>query len=58
MRRLVARTMCHKFSKAVESATARFQYAMTTKVGTECIAQSLPVLTESNHHDRGWDRCF
>ena len=48
MRRLVARTMSHQLSKAVESATAPFQYAMTTKAGTECIAHALQVLTESN----------
>ena len=48
MRRLVARTMSHQLSKAVESATARFQYAMTTMAGTECIAHVLQALTESN----------
>ena len=46
MRRLVARTMSHQLSKAVESATA--QYAMTTKAGTECVAHALQALTESN----------
>ena len=62
MRRLVARTMSRQLSKAVESATAPFQYAMTTKGGTECIAHALQALTESNPqrtmHDRGSVRCF
>ena len=40
--------MSHQLSKAVESATAPFQYAMTTKAGTECIAHALQALTESN----------
>ena len=48
LRRLVARTMSHQLSKAVESATAPFQYAMTTRAGTECIAHALQVLTELN----------
>ena len=62
MRRLVARTMSHQLSKAVESATAPFQYAMTTRAGTECIAHALQALTESNPQYTimtvGWDRCF
>ena len=48
MRRLVARTMSHQLSKAVESATAPFQYTMTTEAGTQCIAHALQALTESN----------
>ena len=47
---------------AVESVTAPFQHAMTTKAGTECIGHVLPssdrVEPAMHHHDRGWDRCF
>ena len=45
VRRLVARTMAQQISKAVEAATA-LQYAMSTRVGTECVAHVLQVLTE------------
>ena len=46
VRRLVARTMAQQLSKAVEAATARHQYAMCTRAGTECVAHVLQVLTE------------
>ena len=35
-----------QFSKAVETATAPHQYAMSTRAGTECVAHVLQVLTE------------
>ena len=46
LRRLVSRTMSQQLSKAVEAATALFQYAMTTRAGTECIAHALQSLME------------
>ena len=46
IRRLVSRTMSQQLNKAVEAATAPFQYAMTPRAGTECIAHALQSLTE------------
>ena len=46
VRRLVARTMAQKLSKAVERATAPFQYALSTRAGCECIAHVLQGITE------------
>ena len=46
VRRLVARTMAQQLSKAVEAATAPYQYAMSTRAGTECVAHVLQVLAE------------
>ena len=37
IRRLTARTMAQQLSKAVESSTAPFQFALSTEAGCECI---------------------
>ena len=41
VRRLVARTMAQQMGKTVESATAPFQHAVSTRAGCECIAHAL-----------------
>ena len=41
VRRLVARTISQQISSAVESATAPFQYALSTRAGCECVAHAL-----------------
>ena len=41
-RRLVARTMAQQLGPAIERATSPFQYALSTRAGTECIAHSHP----------------
>ena len=41
VRRLVARTISQQLSSAVESATAPFQYALSTRAGCECVAHAL-----------------
>ena len=46
LRRLVARTMAQQLGKAVEAATAPYQYALSTRARTECVAHALQVLTE------------
>ena len=46
VRRLVSRTMAQQMAKVVESATSIFQYDLSTKAGTECIAHALQALTE------------
>ena len=45
-RRLVARTIAQQVSKAVEEATAPFQYALKTRAGTECVSHMLQTLTD------------
>ena len=46
IRRLVARTIAQQLGRAVETATAPFQYALCTPAGCECIAHTLQGLTE------------
>ena len=46
IRRLVARTISQQLSPVVESATAPFQYALSTKSGGECIVHALQALTD------------
>ena len=46
VRRLVARTMAQQMGKTVESATAPFQYALSTRAGCECIAHALQGLCD------------
>ena len=45
-RRLVARTIAHQVSQAVEVATAPFQYALRTRAGCECVSHVLQTLTD------------
>ena len=44
LRRLVSRTVAQQYNKRVEIATAFFQYAMSTRVGCECIAHVVQTL--------------
>ena len=46
VRRLVGRTMAQQFSKRVEVATSPFQYALSTRAGTECVIHVLQTLTD------------
>ena len=46
LRRIVARTVAQQISTVVERATAPFQYAMSTRAGTECVAHALQALSE------------
>ena len=46
LRRLVGRTIAQKINPIVERCTAPFQYALTTRVGIECVAHALQALTE------------
>ena len=55
LRRMVARTMAKQVEKKVETATALFQYALSTKAGCECVAHMLQSITDvdpagGNHH--------
>ena len=44
-RELVARTIAKQFAKQVEVATHLFQYALSTRAGTECVAHIVQALT-------------
>ena len=44
----MARTMSQQMMEEVQSATAPFQYAMSTKGGCECIVHAFQGLTEMN----------
>ena len=46
LRRLVAKTMAKQVSKEAETATAPFQYALSTKAGCECVAHMLQSITD------------
>ena len=46
VRRLVARTISQQIGSVVESATAPFQYALSTRAGCECVAHALQALSE------------
>ena len=40
LRRLVARTMAQQYAVRVEKATSPFQYALSTRAGTECVSRT------------------
>ena len=44
--RLVAHTIAQQLNVVVEAATAPFQYALSPRAGTECVAHALQSLTE------------
>ena len=48
VRRLVARTMAQQLGPQVESAMAPFQYALSTRGGSECVAYVIQGLSELN----------
>ena len=48
IRRLVARTVAQRLGKAVEQATAPFQYALLTRAGCECVAHALQAVSDLN----------
>ena len=46
IRRLTARTITQQLGHAVEAATAPFQYALSTRVGCECVSHALQALCD------------
>ena len=48
VRRLVARIVALQLGPSVETATAPFQYVLSTRVGSECVAHVIWGLTELN----------
>ena len=58
LRRLVARTFAKQFSKVFETECAPFQYALSTRAGTDCVGHMLRAATDAkptDHLERGWD---
>ena len=47
-RRLVAKTLARQFGKAVESTCAPFQFALSTRAGTNCVGHVVRALTDEN----------
>ena len=48
IRRLVARTIAQQLGPAVEAATSPFQFALSTKSGSECVAHCIQALCETD----------
>ena len=48
LRRLVGRPLAQQLGKAVDAATSPFQYALSTRAGSECVAHVLQAMTERN----------
>ena len=46
IRRLISRTIAQKLSPAVATATAPFQYALTTRAGCECVSHALQAICD------------
>ena len=47
-RRLVARTLARQFGKAVEASCAPFQFALSTRAGTDCVGHAIRAVTDAN----------
>ena len=47
-RRLVAKSLARQFSKEVERACAPFQFALSTRAGTDCVGHVIRALTDAN----------
>ena len=47
-RRLVSRTLARQFGKAVEATCAPFQFALSTRAGTDCVGHAIRALTDAN----------
>ena len=48
VRRLVTRTIAQQIRGPVERATSPFQYALSTRAGTECIAHAIQAITDAD----------
>ena len=46
--RLVAKSLARQFSKEVEGACAPFQFALSTRAGTDCVVHVIRALTDAN----------
>ena len=49
LRRLVGRTLVQQMAQHFQDACSPFQYALSTRAGTECLARILRAATEADH---------
>ena len=49
LRRLVARTLTKQFASVFEDECAPFQYALSTRAGTDCVGHMFRAATDANH---------
>ena len=47
-RRLVAKTLARQFSKRVEATCVPFQFALSTRAGTDCVGHAIRALTDAD----------
>ena len=47
-RRLVAKTLVRQFMKVVESTCAPFQFALSTRAGTDCVGHTIRAMTDDD----------
>ena len=47
-RRLVAKCLARQFGKTVESVCSPFQFALSTRAGTDCVGHDIRALTDAN----------
>ena len=47
-RRLVAKSMARHFAKEVESVCAPFQFALSTRAGTDCVGHAVRAMTDAH----------
>ena len=47
-RRLVAKSLARQFSDEVESACSPFQFALSTRAGTDCVGHAFRAATDAN----------
>ena len=47
-RKLVARTLARQFGKAVEAVCAPFQFALSTRAGTDCVGHTIRAMTDAD----------
>ena len=56
LRRLVARTLAKQFAAEFEDECAPFQYALSTRAGTDCVEHMLRAATDLNGHATHFER--
>ena len=47
-RKLVAKTLARQFGKVVESVCAPFQFALSTRAGTDCVGHAVMAMTDAD----------
>ena len=47
-RRLVAKTLARQFGKAVEAVCAPYQFALSTRAGTDCVGHAIRAFTDAD----------